>query len=85
MQHPDLRLLVGDRFAAVCGKCLLPSPPMTAPGAESAWAELLRFGWSLFQSPLPGARAYALCPACTANPPDAARDAVQARKRRKRR
>jgi hypothetical protein len=45
-----------------------------------------RAGWTLYQSKLmPNAREYALCPACTANPPDVDKAVALARKRRRRR
>ena len=57
--------------------------PVASADAEAAWAELQRVGWTLY-TPKTGTRSYALCPACTADPPDVDRDAAAARARRKR-
>jgi hypothetical protein len=72
--HP----LTGGRFEAQCGKCLKPSVPVATVDAAQAWDELQRVGWTLHN-------AYALCPACTKDPPNVDKDAAEARRRRKRR
>lgn len=70
MEYADLlRPLTAGRFALMCGKCLRPSPPVPAPDAASALTELQRVGWTVHApGDAPGARAFALCPACTASP-----------------
>ncbi len=80
---PDLHRVAGGRFGATCGKCL-HSDSVPAGDADAAWAELVRFGWSLYTSEVMAGRTYAICPSCTANPvsvENAVRGARKARKR----
>ncbi len=51
--------------------------------AEQTWAELQKIGWTLYKAKT-GTREYALCPACTKDPPDVDKDAAKAMTRRKR-
>jgi hypothetical protein len=80
---PNFHALRGGRLEATCGSCLGHSLSVAGPDAEAAWAELQRAGWTLY-TPKTGTRSYALCQACTADPPDVDRDAAAARKSRKR-
>jgi hypothetical protein len=75
---PSLHEVAGGRLLTICGKCLKYSDGVPGPSHESAWAELQRGGWSMYN-------AYALCPACTADPPNIEKDAARAKARRKRR
>jgi hypothetical protein len=78
---PDLHPVRGGR-EAMCGKCLARSPASSGNDTE-AWAEILKLGWSLYR-PKHGMRTYALCPACTKDPPDIDKEAAAAHLRRKR-
>lgn len=81
---PDLHQLSNGRFEATCCKCLKLSPSITAPDKTTAWGEMLKLGWSVYQH-APGTRQYALCPSCTAHPrtvDDAVKRAHEARKRK---
>lgn len=80
---PTLYPVTGGGFEATCGKCLGHSVSVPAADAPSACAELLTLGWSLYK-PRYGVRSYALCPACTKDPPDVEKDAAAARRSRKR-
>jgi hypothetical protein len=70
--------VAGGLLEATCGKCMKLSPGVAGASPESAWAELQRAGWTMY-------RTYALCPSCTADPPDIDKDAAAAKRRRKRR
>jgi hypothetical protein len=65
-------------FGVMCGGCLKSSECVTVDSPEDAWKVLQALGWSMFN-------AYALCPACTKDPPDAQKSAARAMKARKRR
>ena len=75
----SVRALSAGRFEATCGACLASSPVLAVPDVDAAWVELQRLRWSL----RPG-RDYAICPKCTADPPNVDRNAAAAMKRRKR-
>jgi hypothetical protein len=76
MPIPDLyRERLG--FGVMCGGCLKSSECVAVDSPETAWTVLLALGWSMFN-------AYALCPACTREPPDAQKNAARAMKARKR-
>ncbi len=70
----------GGRFEAMCGKCLQRSVSLPADTAEQKWAELLNLGWTLYKAKT-GTREYALCPACTKDPPDVDKEAGHAHDR----
>jgi hypothetical protein len=74
---PTLYTIAGGRFEATCGGCLRYSAPVVAADEGAAWEELQRSGWTQ-------RHAYALCPACTADPPDPDKDAAKAKKGRRR-
>ena len=80
MTHPALHP-VRDGREATCGKCLAHSPAVGGRD-DAAWAELLKVGWSLYR-PKHGMRTYALCPKCTADPPDIDKAKAAARRARK--
>jgi hypothetical protein len=65
-------------FGVMCGGCLKSSECITVDSPEEAWTTLVALGWSQFKT-------YALCPACTKDPPDAQKAAARAMKARKRR
>jgi hypothetical protein len=58
-------------------------PNRSAAWSTQAWAEILKIGWSLYR-PKHGIRTYALCAACTKDPPDVDKEAAAAHLRRKR-
>jgi hypothetical protein len=62
----------------MCGKCLHYSGAVPADSPESAWVAIQALGWTLYR------QGYALCPTCTADPPNVDKDAAQAMRRRKR-
>jgi hypothetical protein len=78
MSTPSLHA-VATGFAATCGKCLRPSEAVATDSPESAWLELTEVGWTLYK------HGYALCPACTKDPPNVDKDGARAMKKRKRR
>jgi hypothetical protein len=63
---PELRELVGGKFAAVCLQCVRPSFPVAATSAADAWQDLMRHGWQWFAA-TDASRAGARCPQCAAN------------------
>jgi hypothetical protein len=65
-------------FQARCGKCMKSSETVAADGPDGAWTELQKIGWTPYRS-------YALCQACTADPPNVDKDAAKAMRGRKRR
>jgi hypothetical protein len=62
----------------MCGKCLRRSAPLAAESPEAAWVSLVGIGWTLYK------HGYALCPACTKDPPNVDKDAARAMRGRKR-
>jgi hypothetical protein len=60
---PEIRELVGGRFAAVCSVCVRPSAPNAAADAAAAWADLKRLGWE-WVVPEPGTAGGVRCPQC---------------------
>ncbi len=62
----------------MCGKCLRQSAEVPAASPDAAWVALVGVGWTLH-------RDYALCPDCTADPPNVDKDAARAKRARKRR
>jgi hypothetical protein len=64
---PELRALVGGRFAAVCGSCMRPSAPIPATSAAHAWQDLKHLGWHAAFSAEEG-RIFASCPGCVGKP-----------------
>jgi hypothetical protein len=77
MLFPTLHTVAGGRFEAQCGGCTKFSPGVEASSPDAAWTALHAMGWTQ-------RHAYALCPACTADPPDPDKDAAAAKRRRKR-
>jgi hypothetical protein len=65
MSTPSIHAVRGG-FEAMCGKCLRPSAAVAADSPESAWVAMQALGWTLY-------RDYALCPACTKDPPTSTR------------
>jgi hypothetical protein len=61
----DLYVLRGG-FAAMCGRCFRNSPSIQEAEKATAWAELMKLGWTVYRSTVvPTARPYAVCPTCT--------------------
>lgn len=78
MSTPRVHPVRGS-FDAMCGKCLHPSEAVSADSPESAWVAIQALGWTLHK------QGYALCPACTKDPPNVDKDAARAMRGRKRR
>ena len=79
---PELRALVGGRFAAVCGTCMRPSAPIAATSAAHAWADLKRLGWQAAFEKEEG-RIVSTCPGCASKPAeDALKPAARGRRKR---
>jgi hypothetical protein len=78
---PEMRELVGGRFAAMCRVCMLPSAPTLAPTAAEAWADLQRHGWRWIEARA-DTPAGPRCPQCAGQ--TAAEAATSAQRRRKR-
>jgi hypothetical protein len=68
MSAPSIHAVRGG-FEATCGKCLHPSEAVEGNSPEGAWAALLELGWTLYK------QGYALCAACTKDPPNVDKDA----------
>ncbi|HEY5240629.1 MAG TPA: hypothetical protein VIJ22_04150 [Polyangiaceae bacterium] len=64
---PEIRELVGGRFAAVCSACMRPSAPNQAASAAHAWADLRRLGWEWI-APTSGTPGGVRCPRCVGQP-----------------
>lgn len=79
---PELRALVGGRYAAVCLRCVRPSAPVPATSAMSAWEQLQQMGWKSFEAP-DGLTA-AKCPQCAGQPESEPLSLAPHRRRRNR-
>jgi hypothetical protein len=64
---PELRELVGGKYAAVCVGCVRPSFPVPATSPADAWRELQRHGWQSLAATA-SSRAGPRCPQCAGRP-----------------